>query len=245
MKMRFEARELKQSAEPVKAAKLLEDQVYFSVSYADEERLIPILDAYLFAGRNLFPNASGQLYFQGLDPVRRDIPRENSNDFGGYRVESEESTHLFEFEQALEELMVCSLRRRGMLDPLSTGPAALTGGSLGFEARELKRFADPIGGADLKEGTAYFSVYFLDDESLIPGLEPHVFIGRDIEDWEPGLFFQDIDSYSRGVRHNTASADHPVALAVDSDDDLGHYEYEQALEDLMVCSLQRRRAGVS
>jgi hypothetical protein len=229
------------SVELLKAAQLVKDEVYFSVSYVDDQRLIPVLKAYEFAGRDLVAGDSGQLYFQTLDPIRRERQRNKSarDDDAGYHVESEEAPRLFEYEQALEELMRCSLRREGVLD-LSLTDATLAGHSRRFEARELEPFAKPVGGAELKEGSVYFSVFFVDYDFLIPGMDPYVFVGRDIYPEEPGLYFQDIDSYRRHGRYSIANEGQLTTLVVDSDDNLNHHEYEQALEELMVCSLRRR-----
>jgi hypothetical protein len=244
--MRFEARELKSSAEPVKAIELVEGGVYFSVSYVDTERLIPVLEPYVFVGRNLAPGDSGQLYFQSMDPVRRSSHRKLStrDDYADFHLESESQPCLLEYEQALEDLMVCSLRRRGTPDDLPVGSGATpTAGPLRFEARDLEFFSQPVNGGELKEGSVYFSVFFVDDGYLIPGLAPYIFIGRDIDSEEAGLYFQDMDSYQRGVRHGMAVEGPPATLAVDSDDNLNHFEYEQALAQLLACSLRRRGMG--
>jgi hypothetical protein len=42
--MRFEERELKSYAEPVTPNLLTEGEVYFSVQFADEDMLIPIME---------------------------------------------------------------------------------------------------------------------------------------------------------------------------------------------------------
>jgi len=198
--MHFEARELKLSSEPVKTAALVEGAAYFSVSYADQDRLIPILQPYIFEGK---------------DP---DAP-----------------PHLFDYEQALNELMVCSMRRRGI---------ALDAHPLQFEAREVKRFPEPVKGEDLQEGNVYFSVFFVDEEFLVPGLEPYVFVGRDLDAEEAGLYFQDMDSYGRGIRYGVDTGGRRATLVIDSDDNLNHFDYGEALEQLLACSLRRRkRAG--
>jgi len=54
--MRFEERELKPYAEPVAASLLKQGEVYFSVQFADEDMLVPIMETLVFAGRNLDPN---------------------------------------------------------------------------------------------------------------------------------------------------------------------------------------------
>jgi hypothetical protein len=61
-----------------------------------------------------------------------------------------------------------------------------------FEARELKPYAEPVSPEELKIGETYFAVLFLDDDGLVPTLEPKIFIGRDLEPEDDGkLYFQD------------------------------------------------------
>ena len=57
--MRFEARELEPYSQPVKPEMLREEGVYFSVTYADEDMLIPVMDTLVFIGRNLDPGDVG------------------------------------------------------------------------------------------------------------------------------------------------------------------------------------------
>jgi hypothetical protein len=111
--MRFE-RELKPYAEPVPANRLREGSVYFSVTFVDEEMLIPTMETVVFIGRNLEPGGVGQLYFQDVDSHRRKIrygavaEDEHAIFFAG---PENEINHIFEYERALELLMLCSLRR--------------------------------------------------------------------------------------------------------------------------------------
>lgn len=235
--MYFEARGLNLYSEPIKAIDLIEDAVYFAVNYMDKERSIPVLEPYTFSGRDLASGDSGRLYFRSLDPVRREIYPE-PDPYSDFHIESEENAHFFEYDQALEELMVCSLRRQGFLDHLPEGTSTLW-----FDAREIQAFSTPVQGNALEEGSVYFSVFFVDEDFLIPGLEPYIFIGRDIDMGEPGLYFQDMRSYRRGVRHDSTTKSQLAIFVVDSDDNLNHFEYEQALEELMMCSLRRREAG--
>lgn len=66
LEMRFEERELKPYAEPVNPALLSEGEPYFSVQFADDELLIPIMETWVFAGRNLdSADTKDHLYFQG------------------------------------------------------------------------------------------------------------------------------------------------------------------------------------
>ena len=77
-----------------------------------------------------------------------------------------------------------------------------------FEERELKPYAEPVPPEELKNGETYFAVPFLDDDGLMPTLEPLVFIGRDLDPGDEGkLYFEDYGSYRGGVRFETASPD--------------------------------------
>jgi hypothetical protein len=114
--MRFEERELKPYAEPVSAGALREGEVYFSAQFADEGMIIPIMETWVFVGRNLDPeDADGdRLYFQDVESYGQGI-RYNSaeSDNATFQTSSERSiNHFFEYEQALDQLMKCSLRRR-------------------------------------------------------------------------------------------------------------------------------------
>jgi hypothetical protein len=111
-----------------------------------------------------------------------------------------------------------------------------------FEARELKPYAEPVVPADLKVGAAYFSVQFVDDELLIPMLEPLVFIGKDlIPDDHGTLYFQDAGSYQEGIRFESSQGEDAVFYG-QGEDEIGHvFQYEQALDLLLMCSLRRKR----
>ena len=58
------------------------------------------------------------------------------------------------------------------------------------------------------------------------------------------MYFQDIGSYSWGVRYETATGDDYARFSAGSEKEVGHiFEFERALEALMGCSLRRRKAG--
>jgi hypothetical protein len=112
-----------------------------------------------------------------------------------------------------------------------------------FEQRDLKPYAEPISSADLKVGDIYFAVNYVDDEMLLPTMETLVFIGRDLEPKDSGLvYFQDLASYRRGVRYSTAGKHDHARFFAGSENEVGHiFTYERALEQLMACSLRRRK----
>ncbi len=112
-----------------------------------------------------------------------------------------------------------------------------------FEARELKPYAEPVSAAELKVGATYYSVQFLDSEMLVPQLEALVFIGRDLlPDHEASLYFQDFESYRQGIRFESVETDDAVFYA-QMENEVNHiFEYERALDILLMCSLRRKKA---
>lgn len=116
-----------------------------------------------------------------------------------------------------------------------------------FEARELKSYAEPVLSSDLREGQVYFSVQFADEKMYIPIMEPFVFLGRDLDGGHSEqLFFQNYESYSAGIRYQSATNDDAMAFQVYSPHEINHiFEYEHALESLMKCSLRRRQTKSS
>src|SRR6266403_3471965 len=61
-----------------------------------------------------------------------------------------------------------------------------------FEERELKPYAEPVLAPDLKEGSVYFAVQYLDEGMLTPEMEALIFIGKNLGQGDVGqLYFQD------------------------------------------------------
>jgi hypothetical protein len=71
--MRFEERELKPYAQPVSVGNLKEGEVYFSVTFIDDEMCIPTMETLVFIGRDLNNDDSGRLYFQDVDSYMEGI----------------------------------------------------------------------------------------------------------------------------------------------------------------------------
>ena len=116
---------------------------------------------------------------------------------------------------------------------------------LRFEARELRPYAEPAPAAELAEGEVYFSVRYVDEDMLIPTMDTLVFIGKDLGQGDAGkLYFQDVDSYLQGVRFATASDDDGALFTTESVDKPWIFQFEQALDLLLKCSL-RRAANIS
>jgi hypothetical protein len=75
-----------------------------------------------------------------------------------------------------------------------------------FESRELPPYAEPVSASVLNPGEVYFSVQFLDENLLIPTMEPFVFLGKNLSgDDEDCLYFQSFESYRQGIRFESTS----------------------------------------
>lgn len=113
-----------------------------------------------------------------------------------------------------------------------------------FEGREVKAYAEPVSAADLEPGVVYFALQFLDDEMLVPVLEPLIFVGGRLQDEEGngGCLFQDAESYRAGVRFDSDNRDEGT-FYFQAPEHLNHiFEFEKALDGLLGCSLRRMKA---
>ena len=109
--MYFEGRELKEFAEPVDPGQLMVGKTYFSLNFVDIELLIPMLEAVVFAGRNLEKGDEDILYFQDVDSYRSGIRYASGGDAVFQSGPAKQCGHIYEFEHALDQLLACSLRR--------------------------------------------------------------------------------------------------------------------------------------
>ncbi len=128
-----------------------------------------------------------------------------------------------------------------------------------FEARELTTHARPVAGDALEPGTVYFSLTFLDDDMLVPLLEPLVFIGKDLRAGDADrVYFQDLPSFRRGVAFDpleanaepmdnlsvaipTEDPEHAMFYVAAQSDATNIFEYERAVDELLKCSLRRKQ----
>lgn len=112
--MQFPACELKNYADPVTANVLKEGEVYFSVQYVDERLLIPMMETWVFVGKNLRSEAGECLYFQDVGSYLEGVRYETATDENSsFQVACHGNiNHIFKFENALKELMKCELRRQ-------------------------------------------------------------------------------------------------------------------------------------
>lgn len=110
-----------------------------------------------------------------------------------------------------------------------------------FEGRDLKPYAEPISAGELEVGTVYFAVGFADQETLFPIMIPKVYIGQNLDNERSGHFhFQDINSYRRGVRFESATDDDEAEF--EESTSIGDiFEYEKALDILLTCALRRKK----
>jgi hypothetical protein len=103
--MRFEARELKPYAEPVSVSELQEGEIYFSVQFADDDLLIPIVETWVFAGRNQdLEDTEERLYFQDVESYRHGIRYATATaDNATFQIQSVKYiNHIFDYEHALD-----------------------------------------------------------------------------------------------------------------------------------------------
>jgi len=119
-----------------------------------------------------------------------------------------------------------------------------------FEAREIKPYAEYVAALNLENGAVYFVVTFLDQQMLVPRLEPVVFIGRNLEDVaEERSYFQDAASFMSGMRaygdkpSDDVDADAPQPIVYSFPDQKPPVmEYERAIDVLLYCAMKRAQS---
>ena len=111
--MHFEC-DLPSYAEPVSADKLIIGEVYFSVHYADEGMLLPIVETLVFTGSREDEDGSAVCCFQDLGSHRQRIELDSPESEGAlfYFQPAAQLNHIFEYQFGLDELIRCSLRRQ-------------------------------------------------------------------------------------------------------------------------------------
>jgi hypothetical protein len=102
--------------------------------------------------------------------------------------------------------------------------------------------AESICPHELQIGEVYFSVQFVDDDLLIPIVEPLVFIGRELMLDDAGiLYFQDAESYRDGIRFESSSSD-DTSFFAQAENEVKHiFNYGGMLQVLEACSLRRKK----
>lgn len=111
-----------------------------------------------------------------------------------------------------------------------------------FEARDLTPYAEPVSPDSLQEGEVYFSVQYADENLLVPVIETLVFAGKNLDNKDPQLlYFQDAESYRQGIRYGSDGAKN-ASFQLGREGKINHiFEYEHALNELMKCSLRRKK----
>ncbi len=107
-------RDIPTYAEPVSQNDLSEGDVYFSVQYADEALLSPIVETLVFIGTENDEDGSVICSSQELTSHRQGIRRDSPEAEGAlfYFQHTNQLRHIFEYDRALDELIRCSLRRQ-------------------------------------------------------------------------------------------------------------------------------------
>lgn len=111
-----------------------------------------------------------------------------------------------------------------------------------FEGRRLRPHAEFIRDAALVVGETYFTVRFVDQALRVPEMTALVFIGPDRAPGDAGqLYFQDAASYYAGVRFERTADNDDAEFHVVARGTPFVCQFEQALDMLLRCSLDRRR----
>jgi len=130
-----------------------------------------------------------------------------------------------------------------------------------FPGRELKTHCDYVRAEDLIVGEVYFRVHFLDDEGLVPELLPREFVGRNLFPADEGgksfLYFKEPDTSSAAASHGPVpadldrrddheedSAEGPSLECEEETEHSGVVDFDEALNQLLVCSLRRNQRPV-
>jgi hypothetical protein len=124
--MQFDAREIKPYSIPVPVNELEIGSVYFKIFYVNNDLLNPIMETVVFIGRDLdldFIDKDSdfddkvKVHFQDYESYARGIRFETfaKGDEAIFFCHLEDEFNgVFEFERALDLLMWCSLKRRGL-----------------------------------------------------------------------------------------------------------------------------------
>lgn len=114
-----------------------------------------------------------------------------------------------------------------------------------FPATELKAYAEPVTPPEMKIGRVYFALQYLDEELFIPEVRPLIFLGWNLDGDKPDLrYFQDFGSFRAGIRYSSRSEEESQHFELCHAEGGSHvFEYDKALELLMVCALRRREAA--
>ena len=112
--LRFDGRDLEPYEEYVSASALVVGETYFAVHFVDDQMLVPELRPLVFIGRDREVGDSGQLYFQDADSYMAGVRYDSISDdaTAEFHTVHHDTPFVSEYEQALESLLRCSLRRQ-------------------------------------------------------------------------------------------------------------------------------------
>jgi hypothetical protein len=112
--MKFEARDLKPYIESVDRQDLVIGNEYYSIFYTDNKMLVPNVYTVVYVGKNFQSSDEDEYYFQDFDSFSAGARYSDATE------DSQATFHIgdfvdsiLNFEQMLDELMRCSLRRNG------------------------------------------------------------------------------------------------------------------------------------
>jgi hypothetical protein len=112
--MLFPATELKEYAEPINPRQLVKNEIYFSLQYLDSRLEIPVLQPLIFLGE-MTERSDERLCFQNYGSYLAGIRLETAmdQDLMSFQMQTTNNVnHIFEFEKALELLMLSGLKRK-------------------------------------------------------------------------------------------------------------------------------------
>ena len=114
--LHFESREVPRYAEPITPQELREGDVYFAVRFKDDKRFIPTMYPLVYLGRGLRPDLGDRFYFQDVGSYVQHGSAVASKIEGAdlYAQLPDQLKDIFTYERALDRLLCCSLRRRGL-----------------------------------------------------------------------------------------------------------------------------------
>ncbi len=121
---------------------------------------------------------------------------------------------------------------------------------LRFPETVLAPYSEPVAASQLRQGEIYFSLNFIDEEMLIPVLQPVTYVGSNLREGDVDVvYLQDLESYREGVRLEDEAGDSGTANAVfvsGRASEMHHiFEFEKALDVLLACALRHRAASTA
>lgn len=111
--MYFQGRTISPYAKPITLSKLKKGAIYFSVSFIDDDMLIPIIDTLIYLGTYENESKEKILSFQDVESYQADT---NDHCPTFFECSEDSLNNIFEYESALEVLMRCSIRRNNILE---------------------------------------------------------------------------------------------------------------------------------